>query len=116
MNDQFIPQGALIVTDFDPSKGSEINKRRPALVISRNEYNRAGNLLMVCPITTTTKERPYLVPIDHPQLAKNSKVNTSQIYTIDYTQAGNRKVKCIGKLNTKDFLMIGQCVLLNFNF
>jgi mRNA interferase MazF len=32
-----LEQGTLVFIDFDPSKGSEIKKRRPALVISRDE-------------------------------------------------------------------------------
>lgn len=111
-----IKQGDLVLVTFDPSKGSEIQKRRPALVLSRTEYNLSSNLIIVCPITSTTKERPYFLPIKNEALMKDSKVNTKQVYSLDYTAAGNRNVKVIGKVETKEFLNIAQHFLLNFNF
>ncbi|MCG3401961.1 type II toxin-antitoxin system PemK/MazF family toxin [Staphylococcus massiliensis] len=32
-----IKQGTIVFIDFEPSKGCEIRKRRPAIVISRHE-------------------------------------------------------------------------------
>ena len=32
-------QKDIIWIDFDPSKGKDIRKRRPALVVSRDEFN-----------------------------------------------------------------------------
>ena len=63
-----IKQGPIIYIDFDPSKGSEIKKRRPAVVISRDEYSLSSNLIIVCPITSTDKKRPYFVEIDNDAL------------------------------------------------
>ncbi|WP_261764503.1 type II toxin-antitoxin system PemK/MazF family toxin [Staphylococcus pasteuri] len=71
-----IKQGSLVYIDFEPSKGSEMQKRRPAIVMSRDAYNLSSNLIIVCPITLTTKERPYFVSIDHEEFNSNSKVNT----------------------------------------
>ncbi|SER86659.1 PemK-like, MazF-like toxin of type II toxin-antitoxin system [Isobaculum melis] len=51
-----IKQGDIVTINFDPSKGSEIKKRRLALVISRDEYNLSSNLIIVCPITSTQKK------------------------------------------------------------
>ncbi len=74
-------QRDIVIIDFDPAKGYEIKKRRPALVLSRNEYNAATNMVIVCPITSTDKERPFLVPITAESLAGKtvSKVNTNQV-------------------------------------
>lgn len=102
--------------DFEPSKGSEIKKRRPAVVISRDEYNLASNLIIVCPITSTDKDRPYFVPIYNEKLSKNSKVNTKQVYSLDYTEQGGRKIQVIGKVPKKELMNIAQHFLLNFNF
>lgn len=44
--------GDIIWMDFDPSAGHEQRKRRPAVVVSNDEYNRFNNLIMVVPITS----------------------------------------------------------------
>lgn len=49
-------QGDIIYLDFDPQAGHEQRRRRPALVISNNIYNRFSEMLMVCPITNTDKD------------------------------------------------------------
>jgi len=43
--------------DFDPQAGREQARRRPALVLTDQGYNRASGLVVVCPITS--KRRPY---------------------------------------------------------
>ena len=111
-----IKQGDIVTINFDPSRGSEIQKRRPALVMSRDEYNLSSNLIIVCPITSTDKQRPYFLPINSKALQKDSKVNTKQVYSLDYTDEGNRNVKVIGKVEMKEFLNIAQYFMLNFNF
>ncbi|HDK8090591.1 type II toxin-antitoxin system PemK/MazF family toxin [Mammaliicoccus sciuri] len=111
-----ISQGTLIYIDFEPSKGSEIKKRRPAIVISRDEYNLASNLVIVCPITSTDKDRPYFVPINNKNLKPNSKVNTKQVYSLDYTERAGRNIQIIGKITNKELMNIAQHFLMNFNF
>lgn len=111
-----IKQGAIIYIDFEPSRGIEIRKRRPSVVISRTEYNRVSNLIIVCPITSSEINRPYFVPLEDENLKQGSKVNTKQVYSLDYTEAGGRKVKQIGEVTKAELLNIGQHFLLNFQF
>ncbi|OTP10454.1 hypothetical protein A5844_002154 [Enterococcus sp. 10A9_DIV0425] len=86
-----IEQGSIIYIDFEPSRGSEIKKLRPAIVISRDEYSYSSNLIIVCPLTSTDKERPYFVEIKNEKLKPGSKVNTKQVYTLDYSESGGAK-------------------------
>lgn len=44
-------KGDIVTIDFNPSSGSEIRKRRPALVISNSRYSALTGLAVVCPIT-----------------------------------------------------------------
>ena len=62
---EYIPEaGDVVWIDFDPQKGNEIQKRRPALVISSQIYNStAMNLAFFCPITSTRRENPFEVEI-----------------------------------------------------
>lgn len=112
-------QGDIIYITFDPSEGHEIRKRRPALIMSRDEYNFSSNLAIICPITTTNKHAPYLIdliqPIAQGILKPNSKVNIAQIYSLDVGTKSNRNPQKIGKLNRNEFLLIGQVMLQNFN-
>ncbi len=46
-------RGDIIVVNMDPSAGSEIQKRRPALVISHKQFNAATGFAFIVPITST---------------------------------------------------------------
>ncbi|MCU5746270.1 type II toxin-antitoxin system PemK/MazF family toxin [Staphylococcus sp. SQ8-PEA] len=111
-----IKQGTLVYIDFEPSKGSEIRKRRPAIVLSRDEYNLSSNLIIVCPITSTDKKRPYFIAINNKSLKPKSKVNTKQVYSLDYTQNGGKNIEIIGRITNKELMNIAQHFMLNFNF
>ncbi|MCU9972193.1 type II toxin-antitoxin system PemK/MazF family toxin [Mobiluncus mulieris] len=54
--------GDVVWLDFDPSSGHEQCKRRPAVVVSNDSYNRYNNLVMVVPITSR-REYPLHVNV-----------------------------------------------------
>ncbi|MFP4876735.1 type II toxin-antitoxin system PemK/MazF family toxin [Mammaliicoccus sciuri] len=72
--------------------------------------------MIVCPITSTDKNRPYFVPINNKNLKPNSKVNTKQVYSLDYTETAPRNIQIIGKITNKELMNIAQHFLMNFNF
>lgn len=117
-NSNYFLQRDIIKISFDPSRGTEIKKRRPALVISKNNYNKSHSQVILCPITSTKKEAFYLVPLKDPVeqnlLIEGSKVNTSQIYTFDITKQGKRNPQRICRLNYDEYLYIQQLIFLNF--
>lgn len=51
-------QGDIVFMDFNPTRGHEQAGRRPALIVSNNDYNRIMGLYIVCPITNNTKVFP----------------------------------------------------------
>ncbi len=55
-----IERGDVYWVAFDPSLGGEIQKTRPAIVISNNAANLALNRVQVVPITSNT-DRVYPV-------------------------------------------------------
>lgn len=61
---QRFKQGDIILLDFNPTKGHEQAGRRPALVISNDDYSKIMGLYIVCPITNNTKPFPSHVPLD----------------------------------------------------
>ncbi|MGL5062198.1 MAG: type II toxin-antitoxin system PemK/MazF family toxin [Microcoleus sp.] len=69
MVDRYIPnRGDLVWFNFDPSIGREQQGRRPAIVLTLAEYNRASNLAVMLPITSKRKGYPFevLIPPDCP--------------------------------------------------
>ena len=61
---RYVPRaGDLIWVDFDPQAGREQTKRRPALVVTDQSYNRASGLAIVCPLTSRRKSYPFALPV-----------------------------------------------------
>ncbi|MDL1976209.1 MAG: type II toxin-antitoxin system PemK/MazF family toxin [Deltaproteobacteria bacterium] len=60
----YIPrQGDIIAITFDPQSGHEQKGRRPALVVSKDLFNRSTGLAIVCPLTNTERGFPFHVPV-----------------------------------------------------
>jgi len=60
----YVPEaGDIVMMDFDPQIGREQAKRRPALVLTDQRYNRASGLVVVCPLTSQRKPYPFALPI-----------------------------------------------------
>ncbi|MBS0359579.1 MAG: type II toxin-antitoxin system PemK/MazF family toxin [Proteobacteria bacterium] len=87
----YIPErNHVIWLDFEPTKGKEIGKYRPALVLSSKEYNKNTGLLICSPISTSIRHHITEVPIQC--LEKPSVVAASLIQTLSWPE---RKVKFI---------------------
>lgn len=107
-------QGDIVWVDFEPSKGHEIKKRRPALVISRNEYSKVSPFCVVCPITSTIRNHTVYYNLEG--YKTKGQISTQQIYTLDYTSKGHRNMTYQESLLEEDFLVVSQLVLNIFNF
>lgn len=60
----YVPEaGDIVMMEFDPQVGREQAKRRPALVLTDQRYNRASGLALVCPLTSKRKPYPFALPI-----------------------------------------------------
>ena len=76
-----VKQYQIVLVNLDPTKGGEIRKTRPCLVISPNEINRNLRTVVVVPMTTTVKNYPTRVSIIHHN--KKGAAAIDQIRTID---------------------------------
>ena len=58
-------KGDIYLVNFDPSKGGEIGKLRPAIIISSEEENAMLSTVIVIPLSTVIENNalPYRYPI-----------------------------------------------------
>jgi len=111
----YIPkQGDLIWVDFDPTKGREIKKRRPALVISSNLYNRKTKFVIVLPVTTTIRKESIYFNLYGYKI--KGQVVTVQIRSLDLLPSAGRNIEFAERMNAYDFLQIVQMVSSYFDF
>ena len=90
---QYVPdRNDIIWLDFDPTKGREIDRYRPALVLSSAQYNKQTGLLICCPISTSIRGAATEVAVDN--LEKPSVVASSLIQTLSWK---DRKADFIAK-------------------
>lgn len=105
-------RGEIFLVCLDPTIGSEINKTRPALIISNDINNQVAQTVTVIPITSITgKIYPFetLLSSQESGLSKDSKAKCNQIRTIDK----KRLVKSIGKVSTDKLKEIENSLLIH---
>ena len=76
-------QGDLVTLDFDPQSGHEQKGRRPALVISKDAFNKATGMAICCPITNTDRSVPFHAPIAG-RTSLTGFVMCEQLKSLDY--------------------------------
>lgn len=75
-------RGDIVWLEFDPQKGKEIQKTRPALVISPYQYNLKTGLALFMPITSQIKGYPFEVIIQSKEIY--GAVLCDQIRSLDW--------------------------------
>ena len=81
------------LVNLDPAIGSEIQKTRPALVVSPDELNAHIATVIIAPMTTKGRDYPTRVPCTFQ--GKSGQVVLDQLRTVDKV----RLVKRLGKLD-----------------
>lgn len=78
----FPKRGEIYWANLDPTVGTEINKKRPYLIISCDEGNEVSSRVTVAAITSTVKKvHPFEVKIQIKNVDR--KILLNQIRTID---------------------------------
>ena len=78
----------VFLISLDPTRGSEIRKTRPCLIISPDEMNDYIRTVIVAPMTT--KGRPYPSRVSCAFQGKRGQVVLDQIRTVDKTRLVRR--------------------------
>jgi len=85
--------GDIVWIEFDPQKGKEIQKTRPALTISPYSYNLKTGLALFMPITSQIKGYPFEIIIQNDDI--QGAILCDQIRSLDWKV---RKAKLITSL------------------
>ncbi len=93
-------RGEVYLVEFDPARGHEIQKTRPAVVIQNDIGNRHSPVTIVAAVTSKLSPTPYPVEVDIAPgkgsgLTLPSAVLLSQIRSVDR----ERLVKRLGALD-----------------
>jgi mRNA interferase MazF len=89
-------RGEVRMTDLDPARGSEANKRRPAIIVSNEHANAAAarlgrGVVTAVPITSNlTRVFPFqvLLPAESTGLRVDSKAQCEQVRAVSIERLG----------------------------
>lgn len=91
---EYVPgQGDIVWLDFDPQKGKEIKKKRPALVVSLKIYNQKTGLALFMPITSQIKGYPFEVPLETKKV--EGVILSDQIRSLDWKARNATKITSV---------------------
>jgi mRNA interferase MazF len=94
-----------VEVDFNPSVGGEIQKTRPAIIVSNNASNKILNRVQVVPITTNTSKcypcEAY-IKVD----GKLSKVMADQLATVSKLRLKSK----MGEISGKDMFDVERAI------
>ena len=110
---KYIPkQGDIIKINFSSTPGRGIQQHRPAVVLSRVEYNNHMGFVIVSPVNSTIRNKPnYFTLIGY---RTTGQISTHQMYSLDYSNEANRSIEYIESMAKSDFLQVMQLVDYNF--
>lgn len=82
----------MFLVSLNPTRGAEIQKTRPCVVVSPNEMNQYFKTVIVAPMTSTLRGFPSRIPVTFQ--GKKGEVILDQLRTVDKV----RLVKPLGCL------------------
>ena len=86
-------RGDLIEMNFQPATGREIDKRRPAIVLSPQLYNRRTGLCLAVPISTDLTPGPLWIAMPEGYLSRPSLILCDYVKSFDYRERSASFVK-----------------------
>ncbi|MDK2412003.1 type II toxin-antitoxin system PemK/MazF family toxin [Aphanizomenon sp. PH219] len=93
-------RGEIYLANLSPAVGSEMDKRRPVLIVSNDANNNASTTVTIVPITSNmSRVYPFEVLLNPEDsgLYKTSKVQAQQIRTISKQRILGDVVGCLSQ-------------------
>lgn len=112
-------RGEIRLVDFEPARGAEADKRRPAVIVSNDGANltasRLGRgVLVVVPITSNVRRiYPFqvLLPAALTALPRDSKAQAEQVRAVAFDRIGQR----VGQLPESLMLDLSEALRLHLD-
>lgn len=89
-----VRRGDVYLVDLDPSRGGEIRRTRPCVIVSPDELNANLRTYIIAPLTSGRYDYPFRVPCRFK--GHSGYVILDQIRTVDH----ERLVRRLGKLSS----------------
>ncbi len=104
-------RGEVYYVDLNPTEGSEINKIRPAIIVSNNEINQFSTVILIVPCTTYKKGRKIyrsqvLIKADEDGLTNDSVALGEQMRSISKTRIKSK----LGQISDQVLTKIDQAL------
>jgi len=96
-----IRRGEVWRVDLDPTRGSEIRKTRPAVVLTADALNRVRRTVVVVPLSTGPTPRPPII-VATASAGAGSVAVCDQVRAVDKS----RLTRCVGQLAMTDLRAI----------
>lgn len=98
------------LVELDPTRGSEISKTRPAVIISPDSPNKFLNTILIAPLTHTTKSYP--TRLDCFFNNEKGQIATDQMRAVDKS----RLTKKLGEINIKTAKSLCELLVRSFEY
>ncbi|MGM0609162.1 MAG: type II toxin-antitoxin system PemK/MazF family toxin [Candidatus Muiribacteriota bacterium] len=96
-----LKKGDIVLVCLDPVVGTEINKTRPAVIVSNDIGNKFSSRVIVAPLTSNIDNIfPFQVLLES-DVIKPSKILLDQVRTVDK----QRIIKKLGSVSSKNVLL-----------
>ena len=83
---EYVPKrGDIVWLEFKPQTGHEQSGKRPALVLSHENYNKVVGLGIFCPITSKVKGYPFEVALPE-NIEIQGVILSDQVKSFDWRQ------------------------------
>lgn len=101
-----IDRYGIFLANLDPTRGAEIAKVRPVVVVSQDEMNRHLDTVVVCPLTSALHPR-WRSRIQIRCAGRKAEIAIDQIRTISKVRLGRR----IDELSLSDAAVVRRLIV-----
>jgi len=93
---------SIWIVNLDPTIGSELKKTRPAVIISRSDYNKVSNVVTIIPVSTGRYIESLHIKLSSLNLESHAVIPQMRVVSKE------RLIKNIGMISTDEEIAIHQ--------